>query len=72
MPFLPDEIAPTDWAFMTYREIMYLDSIKVEENECFEIEQKTVLQSNSSVWFNLRRNRITSRKSLFLKKTLIL
>ena len=72
MPFLPDEIAPTDWGFMTYREIMYLDSIKVEENECFEIEQKTVLQSNSSVWFNLRRNRITSRKSLFLKKTLIL
>ena len=45
---------------MTYREIIFFESIIVEENDCFDIEQKTILQSNSSVWFNLWRNRITS------------
>ena len=55
MSFLSDEIAPTDGGFTTCREIMFL-----EENDCFEIEQKTILHSNSSVWFNSRRNRITS------------
>ena len=39
LSFLSDEIAPTDWDFITYREIMFLDSIK----DCFEIEQKTTL-----------------------------
>ena len=38
---------------MTYREIIFFESIIVEENDCFDIEQKTILQSNSSVWFNL-------------------
>ena len=33
---------------------MFFDSIKVEENHCFDDEQKTILQSNPSVWFNLR------------------
>ena len=56
LSFLSDEIAPTDSGFITYCEIMLLDSIKAEENDCFDIEQKTILQSNSSVWFNLRRN----------------
>ena len=41
LSFLSDEIAPTDWGFITYCEIMFLDSIK----DCFEIEQKTILQS---------------------------
>ena len=36
---------------MTYREIILFESIKVEENDCFE--QKAILQSNSSLWFNL-------------------
>ena len=31
--FLSDEIAHTDWGFITCREIMLLDSIKVEEND---------------------------------------
>ena len=39
---------------------MFFDRIKVEENDCFDIEQKTILQSNSFVWFNLQRNRLTS------------
>ena len=54
LSFLSDEIAPIDWGFKTYREMMFLDSIKVEENDCFEIEQKMILQNNSSAWFNLR------------------
>ena len=37
-----------------------MKSCFLEENDCFEIEQKTILHSNSSVWFNSRRNRITS------------
>ena len=41
LSFLSDEITPTDWGFITYREIMFLDSIK----DCFEIEQKTILQN---------------------------
>ena len=35
---------------------MLFDSIKVEENNCFDTDQKTILHSNSSVWFNFRRN----------------
>ena len=34
LSFLSDEIAPTDWGLKTYREIMFLGSIKVEENDC--------------------------------------
>ena len=71
LSFLSDEIAPIDWGFKTYRGIMFLDSIKVEENDYFEIEQKIILQSNSSAWFNLRKNQITSsnaHKILIRKK----
>ena len=51
--------------------MVFLDSIKVEENDCLAIEQNTILQSNSSAWFNLRRNWITSsnaHKILIRKK----
>ena len=71
LSFLSDEIAPTDWDFITHCEIMFLDSIKAEGNGCFDIEQKSILQSNSSVWFNLRRDRITSsnpHKTLIRKR----
>ena len=41
LSFLSDEITPaTDWGFITYREIMFLDSIKVDKSDCFKIEQK--------------------------------
>ena len=69
LSFLSDEIASTDWGFITYREVIFFNSIKVEENACFDIEQKTILQSNSSVWFNLRRNRIFSSNAQLLEKT---
>ena len=71
LPFLSDEIDPTNWGFITYFEIIFLDSIKVEENYCFGNEQKTILQCNSSVWVNLQRNRIfssNSHKIFILKK----
>ena len=52
LSFLLDELAPTDWGFIIYREIMLFDSIKIEENECFNINQKSILQSNPSVGLN--------------------
>lgn len=45
---------------MTYCEIMLFDSIKVEENNCFDTDQKTILHSNSIY--------LILTKSLFVKK----
>ena len=33
---------------------MFFDSIKVEANDCFAIEEKPILQSNSSAWLDLK------------------
>ena len=39
---------------------MFFDSIKVEANDCFAIEENPILQSNSSAWLDLQINRLTS------------
>ena len=33
---------------------MFFDSTKVEANDCFAIEEKPILQSNSSAWLDLK------------------
>ena len=51
---------------------MFFDSIKVEANDCFAIEEKPILQSNSSAWLDLQINRLTSsnaHKILTCKKS---
>ena len=52
---------------------MFFDSIKVEANDCFAIEEKPILQSNSSAWLDLKQIDellVMLIKSLLVKKAL--
>ena len=52
-----------NWGSLTYRHIMFLEIIRIEESDCPNIEQETVMQSQCDKWFEMRANRITSSRA---------
>ena len=50
LSFLSDNDIPSDLGYLTYREMMFLDTVKISEEDSFQIEEDTILQSSSPKW----------------------
>lgn len=64
LSMLSEDFIPTDWGKLTYREMMFLETLRVDDLEqAAQIELSTVNQAGCPKWFQKRKHRITSSKA---------
>lgn len=71
LKLLPEEFVPKNWEKLTYREMMFLETLRIENiHEAKDVEFRTVEQANCPDWFEKRKSRITSSKAhdIFTRK----